>query len=518
MTSEIDKYYQSGNTNEQDLYKAILRDAGVDDRLIQSSVGFANLSQMINQVQIKHGEKFSELNQDNVNELVNTIKNEWEISDGHVLAEVPLSKEDQTSQFYAKNKQTARTVSLDLIGNDKIEINQSVLILESEFGPEAQDLLYADMPYILENGNRIDANLFEDIYQINPDGNDILLETTSKRRVSTLENSDFQYLQQSLQTDKLSEMKKMQNRPDEYWGTVNKSVTYDKLNLTPYSKLFATSSNEKVNLSEEQLNQMVENIYSNSDSLTKEEIIQSVLQQLGVSENILKYPKLNEDISKIVQTSIENNPSIGDITTKEGTQNLLRQLDKDLIIGENYVSGKVTTSDDTLQEDYERLGKDSNTYLRQDAYEIYIDNEGLVHRNNIVLNQVWDEVFENNNSICLIINQDLYQGLENGELNSLNYIRSGKYSTINGPGRPDLTTNAIKGLSEKSIEYWDNIQTIQYQPDIVVDEAKEDELIQSYDNYDITTEDMQVAHDTLEQTLEEEQNQQQEQTNENQER
>ena len=60
------------------------------------------------------------LYKDNVNELVNTIKNEWEISDGHVLAEVPLSKEDQTSQFYAKNKQTARTVSLDLIGNDKI--------------------------------------------------------------------------------------------------------------------------------------------------------------------------------------------------------------------------------------------------------------------------------------------------------------------------------------------------------------------------------------------------------------
>ena len=51
-----------------------------------------------------------------------------------------------------------------------------------------------------------------------------------------------------------------------------------------------------------------------------------------------------------------------------------------------------------------------------------------------------------------------------------------------------------------------------------VDEAKEDELIQSYDNYDITTEDMQSAHDTLEKTLEEEQNQQQEQTNENQER
>ena len=51
-----------------------------------------------------------------------------------------------------------------------------------------------------------------------------------------------------------------------------------------------------------------------------------------------------------------------------------------------------------------------------------------------------------------------------------------------------------------------------------VDEAKEDELIQSYDNYDITTEDMQVAHDTLEQTLKEEQTQQQVQTNEDQER
>ena len=31
MASELDKYYQSGNTNQQELYKAILRDAGVDE-------------------------------------------------------------------------------------------------------------------------------------------------------------------------------------------------------------------------------------------------------------------------------------------------------------------------------------------------------------------------------------------------------------------------------------------------------------------------------------------------------
>ena len=133
MTSEIDKYYQSGNTNEQELYKAILRDAGVDDRFIQSNIGFSNLSMMLEQVQIKHGDKFAEINQDNVNELVNTIKNEWEISEGHVLAEIPLSEDDKTSQFYAQKKQTYRTASLDLIGMDKVEVNQSIIMLESDF-------------------------------------------------------------------------------------------------------------------------------------------------------------------------------------------------------------------------------------------------------------------------------------------------------------------------------------------------------------------------------------------------
>ena len=90
------------------------------------------------------------------------------------------------------------------------------------------------------------------------------------------------------------------------------------------------------------------------------------------------------------------------------------------------------------------------------------------------------------------------------------------------------------GLDNTPDSEWDYIKTEEIIPDIIVekekqkaqqenqkeqaslevDEAKEDELIQSYDNYDITTEDMQSAHDTLEQTLEEEQTQQQVQTNE----
>ena len=166
MASEIDKYYQSGNTNEQDLYKAILREAGVDERFIQSNIGFSNLYQMINQVQIKHGDKFSELNQDNVNEFVNMIKNDWEISDGHVLAEVPLIEADKTSQFYAQNKQVFRTTSLDLSGINELEVNNSIVTLESEFGQEAQNLQYTDMPNILKNGNRVEEYNWQEIYKM----------------------------------------------------------------------------------------------------------------------------------------------------------------------------------------------------------------------------------------------------------------------------------------------------------------------------------------------------------------
>ena len=82
--------------------------------------------------------------------------------------------------------------------------------------------------------------------------------------------------------------------------------------------------------------------------------------------------------------------------------------------------------------------------------------------------------------------------------------------------KPVLDINSATNLTNNSIEYWNRVNTTKYQPDILVDEAKEDELIQSYDNYDITTEDMQEAHNMLKQTLEQEQ--QQVQTNQNQER
>ena len=532
MASELDKYYQSGNTNQQELYKAILRDAGVDERFIQSSVGFANLSQMINQVQIKHGEKFSELNQNNVNELVNMIKNEWEISDGHVLAEVPLAEEDKTSQFYAQNKQTYRTTSLYLIGLDKIEVNQSIIMLESDFSQEAQNLQYADMPYILENGNRVDENNIQEIYKTNSESNDILLEKTEKRKVSTLEYSEFQNLQQDMQTNTLTEIKNLQNKPDEYWGTINKSSAFDQLKLTQYSELFENSSDKTSNLSKEQINQMVEKIFSNSDVLAQDEIALGALQQLGVSEELLRYPEVKSWINKMVEKTITDNPEIGDITTKEGMGKLIEQLDKDLIIKDNYIAGKVDAPEEILQQEYATFGKDENTISRQDAYEIYIDNNGLINKNQITLQQISDlendsnklswynnpEVLRNNNLINLNFFHDLYQRLENGVLSNLMGVSSQKYSSINGPARPVLDITSATNLTNNSIEYWDTINTTKYQPDIVVNEAKEDELIQSYDNYDITTEDMRVAHDTLEQTLKEEQTQQQVQTNEDQER
>lgn len=530
MASEIDKYYQSGNTNEQDLYKAILREAGVDERFIQSNIGFSNLYQMINQVQIKHGDKFSELNQDNVNEFVNMIKNDWEISDGHVLAEVPLIEADKTSQFYAQNKQVFRTTSLDLSGINELEVNNSIVTLESEFGQEAQNLQYTDMPNILKNGNRVEEYNWQEIYKMNSDGNDILLEKTEKGKVSTLEPDEFQELQQSMQTNILTEIKNLQNKPDEYWGTINKSSTFDQLKLTQYSELFKDSSDKTSNLSKEQIDQMVEKIFSNSNGLTQDEITLGTLQQLGVSEELLKYPEVKSWINEMVEKTIIDNPEIGDITTKEGMGKLIEQLSKDLIIKDNYIAGKIETPEESLQKNYETFGKDENTFSRQDAYEIYIDNNGLINKNQITLAQISDlendsnklnwynnpEVLKNNNLIRLNILHDLYQQLENGTLNNLRSVSSEKYSSINGPAKPVLDINSATNLTNNSIEYWNRVNTTKYQPDILVDEAKEDELIQSYDNYDITTEDMQEAHNMLKQTLEQEQ--QQVQTNQNQER
>ena len=234
----------------------------------------------------------------------------------------------------------------------------------------------------------------------------------------------------------------------------------------------------------------------------------------------------------MVEKTITDNPEIGDITTKEGMGKLIEQLDKDLIIKDNYIAGKVDAPEEVLQRNYNEFGKDENGFSRQDAYEIYIDNDGLINKNLITLAQISDlendsnklrwynnpEVLRNNNLIRLNVFRDLYQRLENGSLINLMTFSSEKYSSINGPAKPVLDINSATSLTNNSIEYWNTINTTKYQPDILIDEAKEDELIQSYDNYDITTEDMQAAHDTLEQTLKEEKTQQQVQTNEDQER
>ena len=592
---EIEKYFQEGKADNRALYIAILKDAGVDETFINSSAGFETLTNMLDEA--RYSEGYELLNSTNAQKLVEKLQSEWIISEGYVMGKTPLLDSEKEPRFGAQNRQTSKATSLTNLGDGKIQINNVKLELENNYGEEAQNYNYEDMPYILENDNRVEERVEQNIYQMYGGDEDELISSTEKSKVSTLAPEEISKLQGDLKTYELQELDEIQYKPDGYWNNINKSPEYSELKVTPYTELFNFSQKQNIEskqYTQEDLSKMVENIFKNYDSQTvqiqwgdtlselavkygtnvetlakaneienpdfiyagnnlsipgktptREEIINQALQQLGVSNELLEFDSNNNGyINGMVEKIIADNKEIGDITTKDGIENLLKQLSQDLVIGENYIAGKFNASEEALQKDCENYGKNTDTYSRQNVAEIYIDDKGLIHENNIILSQIKD--LENNpNNIgnfnipaCLANDNTtsvaIWNYIYNQEGEELTSQYKERFSTITDGTEMNLNVQDAVGLDNTPDSEWDYIETEEIIPDIIVenekektkqeyqkeqsglevDEAKEDELIQSYDNYDITTEDMQVAHDTLEQTLEEEQTQQQVQTNE----
>ena len=595
---EIEKYFQEGKSDNRALYIAILKDAGINENFINSSAGFEALSSMIDQTRNNGGIDFEGLTAENVPQLVEKIKSEWHISENYVMANTPLLDSDKEPRYGAQNRQTSRATALTNLGDGKIQIDNVRIDLENNYGEEAQNYNYEDMPYILENDNRVEETVDQEVYQMYGGDEDELISSTNKTRVSTLKPEDFERLQGNVKENELRELYGIQHKPDEYWSnSISKTPEYSELRVTPYSELFNFSQKQNIEskqYTQEDLNAIMENIFKDYDSQTiqiqwgdtlselankfettvealaqangienpdliyagnnltipgktptREEAINQALQQLGVSNELLKFDSNNNNyINKMVEKTIVDNPEIGDITTKEGMEKLIEQLSQDLVIGENYIAGRYNVPDKLLQENMDSYGKNADTYSRQDVGEIYIDDKGLIHQNSIVLTQTNDlennpsnqsifnvpECLSNDNVVAIWTYNDLY----NKEGEKLTSQTRGKFSTIKNGAYLNFNLQDVIGLENTPSNEWDMIKATQIRPDIIVkkekqkaqqekqkeqtdiqvDEAKEDELIQSYDNYDITTEDMQVAHDTLEQTLEEGQTQQQVQTNE----
>ena len=592
---EIEKYFQDGKADNRALYVAILKDAGINENFINSSAGFETLSNMLDQARYSEGYELQ--NSTSASKLLEKIQSEWTISEDYVMANTPLLDSDKEPRYGAQNRQTSRATALTNLGDGKIQIDNVRLDLENNYGEEAQNYDYEDMPYILENDNRVEEQVEQNIYQMYGGDEDELISSTNKTRVSTLKPEDFERLQGNVKENELRELYGIQHKPDEYWNNIDKKPEYSELKGTPYAELFNFSQKQNIEskqYTQEDLSKMVENIFKNCDSQTvqiqwgdtlselavkygttvealaqangienpdliyagnnlsipgktptREEVINQALQQLGVSNELLKFDSNNgNSINRMVEKTIVDNPKIGDITTKEGMEKLIEQLSQDLVIGENYIAGRYNTSDKSLQGDIDMYGKSADTYSRQDVREIYIDDKGLIHDNAIILSQTND--LENNPNnidifnipVCLandnITSVAIWNYIYNQEGEKLTSQYKERFSTITDGTEMNLNVQDAVGLDNTPDSEWDYIETEEIIPDIIVenekektkqeyqkeqsglevDEAKEDELIQSYDNYDITTEDMQVAHDTLEQTLEEEQTQQQVQTNE----
>lgn len=335
------------------LYSVILQKAGIDINLIQNEEQFASLVEKLQQTQIEHVDKFPNLSQENVNAFIETIRNEWNISNGQIVS-------------------------------------------NSHIQPQSNQSFLNEVP--------------------------------------------------------LSEILNFSNK--------------DKIESRQYS--------------DEQTSQITEDILKNSEkSLSKEEAIQKVLNELGISEELLQYPYLNDSINNMINISMSNNPEIGDITTKDGLQKLIQQINQDFVIGDNYIAGK--NSIDSAPDS-------------QLVTEIYLDDNGLIHYNDTILNQ-------NSDFASLNINQRIYQGGKNGNLDEVEQIYINKVAKAKDAEKIELRVQDAVGINAK--EELQQINENTQQPGNIEDPSKEEELINSYDTFDILLEDINGAYKMIQETMKE---------------
>lgn len=423
--SEIDY----GTIGEDELYKNILLNSGVNDFFINTPYTYACLKPSLKYAISQNGlEQIT--SEEDANRLVNSIRENWTIKDDTIIGQLPVEIGDSESNLQATNVKKYKVNQIKRLSNNQIKNSILTYTMQSEFAPEAQDIRFEDMSDILYNDNRIQEDLDEFIYEMSENGM-TEISRTAKGKISTLDKGKFAELQQNIGNQDWEEVL---NYPDEYYPRISKATQISNTNMIEnlqqqsvererrqytdeeYSKMAErvmnnTGLNETKNQNNNIVSQTVQKYgeiigdfikrdsSQNTDILEqREEVIKQALLELGLSERL--YGIDQSTIKNMAYKSMQNNDQIGDLTNQNQIEQLLRQLNKDLVIEENYIIGN--TDSEEKRKFHTKLHQYASTpyeekprwkdmkidqltpeeYNHSEVAEIYIDKaDGLIHKN-----------------------------------------------------------------------------------------------------------------------------------------
>lgn len=313
--------------SEDDVYKYVLSEAGVDEAFINSGVAYEELKSQLSKV-IKDKNLTIESMSD-ADKLADLIKGQWEIGNEQVSI-ASIHEKISTSTKLTK--------------------------------PEENQIKISKVNMWLCEGNKLLEMLDENTYQTGEQ--DILIGETSKSKVEQLEQSEYDQLGEEFKqkSDSVSQhMQGLDFKYDEYWELVetNSQTPYiiDSSNL--YS---ARRQRDNTDERQDEISQIAEDIYNqpnNGDqNMTLMEFsgMKPILENLGVSERFLNDENCYRQLEMMVAGAVGKD---FDLTSKEGIENVVKKIDENLTITENSISG---------------TGFEPGEYM-----EISFDGEGIYH-------------------------------------------------------------------------------------------------------------------------------------------
>lgn len=452
--NEID--YRS--IDEDELDKIIFKECGINDFFInQSTKAYEELKYMLTRTMLKNGIS-NILSENDANQVIDSIKENWIIDENSVTSDI-TDLQETNSELYARNVKKYMATQVKKLDDNTMQQSYLWHTTESDFSEEAQGLGFEDMPQILENDNRICESISSTVYSLNPNGEDILNSRTIKQKISTLNKKDALNLS-------AKSVQEVINLPDEYFPYINKISYTPNLNL---SSLVPNNIEkiEKRKYTDEEFSKMTQNVISKTEMGNREQIMEQALRELGVSEKLLDISQ-KQVLYDIVEESIRNNGEISDLTNQTQIEQLLRQLNKDLIIKKDYLARGMKPDQELIDKTSQKYETNPNEIIRNDIIEFYVDDDGLYNINQIasmylgkihsnVQTSIREKKYAKNNSEMepLVVRDKTIKGTTTLEEYNQSKLR-------------DMDIDTGIAIRNKPNSMWQTITTSVMRPDIVI--------------------------------------------------
>lgn len=456
--SEIDY----NNIDEDELYRMIFKECNINDFFInQSTVSYNELKNMLAYTMLENGIS-KIMSADDTNKLINSINERWIIDENSVTSSM-INMPNMESQIYGKNTDWHSMSQLKKLDDYTLQKRYGLYIIDSGFQDEARNLGFEDMPIILENGNREELLVNDETYKVVPNGEDILESETRRSKYTSLNEKDFEEFKNNFSEKTMQEAV---NLPDEYFNKIDKT---DYMKNKSFNELEPTNveKSERKQYTAEEFSQMAESVANRVDLGNREQVIDQSLIELGVSEKLLN-PTIKDKIYSIVEKSIENSGEISDLNNKDQIELLLKQLNKDLIIKENYIAGCAKTKEEFIEKTANAYQTNISEVDRNDAIEIYIGEDGTYHLTDIANVYVGSEkstaITANSERSYIANNDNLEPVVERQKRNEAKASREEyNQSTLN-----NMDIDSALAIKNRPNSMWQTIKTTLMRPEIII--------------------------------------------------